>query len=132
MPSPIRTLSLRGPKFYEDAGRLTFLNTFDAVTRDGPRQATKEDTLAHPDAWTAFVAEAEAAETLEASRKARLAAQLAGKDEAAAAEAAALAALEAFDPFRALVTFSDPEGGPPEPDARPHAARRDGRARGEA
>lgn len=54
MPAIIRNTGPRGPRFYEDGGELKFVNTVDASTRDGPRDATDEDRVAHPEAFAAY------------------------------------------------------------------------------
>jgi len=56
MPALVRNASPRGPRFYEDAGRLMFVNILDASTRDGPRPATAEDKKAHAATFAAFKA----------------------------------------------------------------------------
>ena len=105
MPVLERLIGLRGPKFYEVAGdddsrTLMFVNYMDSNTRDGPRPATEDDSLAHPEAWTAFTKE------------------LQGEGADA--------------PFRAMVTFTDPEDGPPPREPSANATRRDAaRRRGE-
>lgn len=56
-------ISRRGAKFFmEGEGEekaLMFVFHYDIFTREGPRPATEEDTLQHPNAWAAFVAETE-------------------------------------------------------------------------
>lgn len=56
MPAIIRNTGPRGPRFFEDGGELRFVNVVDASTRDGPREATDEDRLAHPEAFAAYEA----------------------------------------------------------------------------
>lgn len=55
MPALSRSIGLRGPRFYISEGELMFVNHYDASTREGPRPATKDDSVAHPAAWAAFV-----------------------------------------------------------------------------
>ena len=57
-----RSINLRGPRFFVDDGRLMFVMHLDASTREGPRAATKDDSLAHPEAWAVFCADVEAQE----------------------------------------------------------------------
>lgn len=54
MPAIIRNTGPRGPRFFEDGGDLRFVNVVDASTRDGPREATDEDRIAHPEAFAAY------------------------------------------------------------------------------
>jgi hypothetical protein len=54
MPAIIRNTGPRGPRFFEDNGTLRFVNVVDASTRDGPRDATDEDRIAHPEAFAAL------------------------------------------------------------------------------
>jgi hypothetical protein len=54
MPAIIRNTGPRGPRFFEDGGELRFVNVVDASTRDGPREATDEDRMAHPEAFRAY------------------------------------------------------------------------------
>jgi hypothetical protein len=56
MPALQRNSSPRGPRFYEDGGELKFMQVFDANTIDGPREATDEDRLAHPQAYADYEA----------------------------------------------------------------------------
>jgi hypothetical protein len=86
----------RGPKFFEADDGLMFVLYLDASTRQGPRPATKQDTLDHPQAWAAFTAELQASERGE----------------------------EPADPFRRIIEAVDPEDGAPLPEPRPHAQRR--------
>jgi len=53
MPMLERRISLRGPRFWREAGRLMFARQIDASTRDGPRPATETDRAAFPDALAA-------------------------------------------------------------------------------
>ena len=57
MPALQRSISIRGPRFFYDDGELMFVNHLDSSTREGPRPATKADSLAHPQAWAAFQSE---------------------------------------------------------------------------
>lgn len=50
----VRNTGPRGPRFYEDGGKLHFVNVVDASTRDGPREATDADQEAFADAYAAF------------------------------------------------------------------------------
>lgn len=61
-----RRMSLRGPKFWVDEipgpdGKLKptvmFCLTLDSSTRDGPRAATPEDRINHPEAWAEVASE---------------------------------------------------------------------------
>lgn len=54
MPSLQRSITKRGPRFYEDGGKLMFVNVVDGSTRDGPRVATAADKKAHPAALAAM------------------------------------------------------------------------------
>lgn len=56
MPVLQRSSAPRGARFYEDAGELMFVNVLDACTWDGPRAATDEDRLDHPDPWARYEA----------------------------------------------------------------------------
>lgn len=62
MPALNRIIAPRGPKFFVDQDAMMFVLYLDGSTREGPRAATREDSLAHPDAWSAFVADVEAQE----------------------------------------------------------------------
>ena len=53
MPALMRSIAIKGPRFYTDNGALMFVNHIDASTRDGPREATDADMLAFPDAFEA-------------------------------------------------------------------------------
>lgn len=61
-----RRMSLRGPMFWVDeitgsngkpVSTVMFCNTLDASTRDGPRAATPQDRLDHPEAWAAVASD---------------------------------------------------------------------------
>ena len=58
MPALARNNSPRGARFYQDDGKLLFINVMDSCTRDGPRLATEADKEAHPEAWEALVSSA--------------------------------------------------------------------------
>lgn len=62
MPALNRMIAPRGPRFFVDDGQMLFVNYLDGSTREGPRPATKEDSLIHPEAWAAFVDDVEAQE----------------------------------------------------------------------
>ncbi len=51
MPTLQRSLSMRGARFYRDGEEVMFVHHVDASTREGPRPATDEDRLAHPEEW---------------------------------------------------------------------------------
>ncbi len=97
MPALKRSINIRGPHFYAEDGMLMFVNHFDASTRDGPRAATKDDSLEHPEAWSKFVTEVEAAERAENTQ-----AEMNKRDPRP-------------NPLRPLVTFVDPPEGKPAP-----------------
>lgn len=50
----IRNTGPRGPRFFLDGEELRFVNVVDASTRDGPRAATDDDRIAHPEAYAAY------------------------------------------------------------------------------
>lgn len=54
MPALQRSAAPRGARFYQDGGKLMFVNVLDASTRDGPRPATAVDKKAYPEALDAF------------------------------------------------------------------------------
>jgi hypothetical protein len=99
MPALDRRIGLRGARFYRgEEDELLFVHYIDSATREGPRAATKEDTLEHPKAWADFVADQQAQ----------------GDRVSASAESV----------FRPMVTFVDPEGGAPLKEVGPHASKR--------
>jgi hypothetical protein len=51
MPTLQRSLSIRGARFFRDGDQVMFVRHLDASTREGPRPATDEDRVSHPDAW---------------------------------------------------------------------------------
>ena len=51
MPALERRISLRGPRFWIEDGKLMFCNQIDGSTRDGPRDATPADKASFPDAY---------------------------------------------------------------------------------
>lgn len=57
MPALERSISLRGPRFYGEGERIMFVHHYDAMTREGPREATKADSLEHGEAWARFTGE---------------------------------------------------------------------------
>ena len=56
MPVLQRRISIRGPRFWSEGGRLLFVEHLDGSTRIGPREATAADKAAHAEAWAAFQA----------------------------------------------------------------------------
>lgn len=44
----------RGPRFYQDDGKIWFIRVFDTNTREGPFVATLDHKNAFPEAWAAF------------------------------------------------------------------------------
>jgi hypothetical protein len=56
MPALQRRISLRGPRFWAEDGRVLFMNHLDGSTQIGPREATDEDRAEHAAAWAAFEA----------------------------------------------------------------------------
>jgi len=54
MPTLQRSVSIRGARFYREGGQVMFVRHLDASTREGPRAATDEDRVAHPEAWAAL------------------------------------------------------------------------------
>ena len=54
MPALQRSVSQRGARFYRDGDEVMFVHHIDASTREGPRKAAKQDSLAHPEAWAEF------------------------------------------------------------------------------
>lgn len=66
MLAPSRLLGPRGPRFYGEGAQIMFVNVLDSTTREGPRQATKADSLAHVEAWAKFTGELPDADPLNA------------------------------------------------------------------
>ena len=56
MPALQRRISLRGPRFYEDGGKLMFVNHLDGSSCIGPRVATKDDKKDYAESFAAFQA----------------------------------------------------------------------------
>lgn len=54
MPALQRSSAPRGARFYEEDGKVMFINVLDATTRFGPREATDEDMAEHPAAFEFF------------------------------------------------------------------------------
>ena len=54
---PTRLQGIRGPRFYEEDGKLMFVRYIDGSTREGPRAATEADIDAHPAAFAALTAD---------------------------------------------------------------------------
>jgi hypothetical protein len=52
-------IGLRGPRFWHDGGVIRFVNHLDSSTRDGPREATEADKVAHPEAFAKLGADAD-------------------------------------------------------------------------
>ena len=52
-PVLVRRISPRGPRFWFEGETLMFANQLDGSTRDGPREATDADRVAHAGAYSA-------------------------------------------------------------------------------
>lgn len=57
MPALERRISLRGPRFWMDDGKLMFCNQIDGSTREGPREATSADRHNFPTALEGMMAQ---------------------------------------------------------------------------
>ncbi len=115
MPSLDRRPGVRGPMFWMGDETIMFVNHFDASTRDGPREASEDDSLAHPEAFSVFKAKWEAEE---AARRNQIATRQFNP-----------VPLDEQPPGLPLIRWSDPKSKPA-PAPKPYAERRNASARG--